>query len=325
MNKLRWEGLDLRGIGWFLAIAFGLAWLLELPMWLDGRGLESPWAGLILAVNFAPAVATFVVVRWISPLRYARRATGLRFGERGTRWGLYWAFGWLGLIAFSVAAPFVGAFFGLFSLDLSGFSGYRAALESSPGGQQILDLASIRTIALVVLLTLPLQALLLAPFTFGEEWGWRGYLLPQLLPLGQWPALLISGAIWGFWHAPIILLGFNYPQHRVLGVFLMIIFCTIIGTILGWTRLATGSVWPAVLGHAGINSSQVLGGVFVLTQEGAEYDTAQVFLTGWTGWILPLLFIALLVFTHRLPVRNAPDLAPACDQGPASPTGSTSA
>ena len=159
-----------------------------------------------------------------------------------------------------------------------------------------------------MLLTLPLKALLLTPFTFGEEWGWRGYLLPKLLPLGQWPALLISGAIWGLWHAPIILLGFNYPGHPVLGVFLRTIFCTIIGIILGWTGLATGSVWPAVLGHAGINSSQVLGGVIVLTQAGAEYDSTQVFLTGWTGWILPLLFVAFLVLIHRLPVRDAPDL-----------------
>ncbi len=309
MDTLRQARLDVRGIGWFLVIACGSAWALALPMWLDERGLESPGAGLILGMNFAPAIATLIVARWISPLPRMRLATGLRFGAPGTRWGLYWLFGWLGFIAFSMAAPFVGALFGLFPMDLVNFSGYREAIESLPGGEEVLSLAPIRTIALVVLLTLPLQALVLVPFTFGEEWGWRGYLLPRLLPLGQWSALLISGGIWGLWHAPIILLGFNYPEHPVLGVFLMTIFCMIFGTILGWTRLATGSVWPAVLGHAGINSSQVLGGVAVLTQAGAEYDTTQVFLTGWTGWLLPLLFIAFLVLTHRLPVTDAPDLA----------------
>ncbi len=319
MNPLLQTKLDIRGIGWFLVIACGIAWALALPMWLDGRGLESPWAVLILGMNFAPAIATLIVARWISPLPRTRLATGLRLGAPGTRWGLYWIFGWLGFIAFFVAAPFVGALFGLFPMDLVNFSGYREAIESLPGGEEVLSLAPIRTIALFVLLTLPLQALLLTPFTFGEEWGWRGYLLPRLLPLGQWPALLISGAIWGLWHAPIILLGFNYPEHPVLGVFLMTIFCMIFGTILGWTRLATGSVWPAVLGHAGINSSQVLGGVAVLTQAGAEYDTTQVFLTGWTGWLLPLLFIAFLVLTHRLPVSDAPDLARPEDTAAASP------
>lgn len=76
-------------------------------------------------------------------------------------------------------------------------------------------------------------------------------------------------------------------------------------------------MWPAVLGHAGINSSQVLGGVVVLTSADANYDTAQVFLTGWTGWILPLLFIVLLVVFRRLPVPHAPDLVAAGEHEPA--------
>jgi membrane protease YdiL (CAAX protease family) len=317
MDKTQQTKLDLRAIGWFLAIAFGIAWLPFLPMWLDGQGLRSPWAVLILLMTFAPTIATFAVTRWIRRPSSIRESTGLRFGIRGGRWGLYWLFGWLGLIAFGVAAPFVGYLFGLYPMDLAGFSGYREVLESAPVGQGILGLASIRTLALVVLLTLPLYALLYVPTAFGEEWGWRGYLLPLLLPLGQWPALLVSGVIWGLWHAPLILLGLNYPEHPVLGVFLMAVNCAIFGTILGWTRLASGSVWPAVLGHAGMNSGLLLRDLFVLTAAGAGYDTTQVYLTGWTGWILPLLFIALLVITRRLPVRKAPD--------PTPPSGSTAA
>jgi MFS family permease len=34
-------------------------------------------------------------------------------------------------------------------------------------------------------------------FTMGEELGWRGFLLPKLLPIGQWKAILFSGLIWG--------------------------------------------------------------------------------------------------------------------------------
>jgi hypothetical protein len=244
MEKPRTRELDLRGIGWFLVLAFAIAWLLELPMLLNGRGLNSPWAMLYSAVNFAPAMATFAVVRWISPVQGVRKSTGIRFGAPGSRWGLYWLFSWLGFIAFGVAAPFVGALFGLFPTDLADFSLYRDSLENAPGGEQFLALGSMETVVLVGLLTLPLWALLLTPFSLGEEWGWRGYLLPNLLPLGQWPALLISGAIWGMWHAPLIVLGANYPGHPVLGILLMTINCMIVGTILGWTRLATGSIWP---------------------------------------------------------------------------------
>ena len=37
---------------------------------------------------------------------------------------------------------------------------------------------------------------------FGEEYGWRGYLLPKLLPLGELRASLLVGVIWGVWHFP---------------------------------------------------------------------------------------------------------------------------
>ena len=320
MKKTKKTELDLRGIGWFLALAFAIAWLLELPMLLDGRGLNSPWAILYSAVNFAPMVATFIVIRWIRPLAGARRATGLRFGVPGSRWVLYWLFGWLGFAAFGVAAPFVGALFGLFPTDLTDFSLYRETLKSAPGGEAFLALGSMETVVFVGLLTLPLWSLLLTPFAFGEEWGWRGYLLPRLLPLGQWPALLISGAIWGFWHAPLIVLGVNYPGHPALGIVLMMINCTIVGVILGWTRLATGSIWPAVLGHAGFNAS--VGAAYIFGRAGAHYDQAQVTLAGWTGWILPLFFIALLAITRRLPVRNGSDPATAAASETSSVTAS---
>jgi hypothetical protein len=87
MEKPQTKELDLRGIGWFLVLAFAIAWLLELRMLLDGRGLNSPWAMLYSAVNFAPAMATFALVRWISPVQGVRKATGLRFGAPGSRLG----------------------------------------------------------------------------------------------------------------------------------------------------------------------------------------------------------------------------------------------
>lgn len=52
---------------------------------------------------------------------------------------------------------------------------------------------------------LPLEYIVLAVIavtfgsvlTFGEEYGWRGYLLPKLLPLGEVKAAVIVGLIWG--------------------------------------------------------------------------------------------------------------------------------
>jgi membrane protease YdiL (CAAX protease family) len=317
MRPTEWDRLDWRGIIWFLAIAYALAWFIDLPMYLDGKGLSSPWAALVVLQNFAPTVATFFVVRWLRPVAAIRHATGLRRGAPGVRWGRYWLFGLLGPIGFAVSAPFVAGLFGVYRLDLVEFSGYRESLATLPFAPQLLSVASIQVIVAIGFLFTVVYALVITPFTFGEEWGWRGYLLPHLLPLGQWPALLLTGAIWGFWHAPLILLGFNYPLHPLTGVFLMIPLGMIFGTILGWLRLASGSVIPAVLGHAAIDASA--GAILVFGRAGATYDAAQVGITGWTGWILPLLFIAVLVLTHRLPVGSLSVLAHAPTPADRSP------
>jgi L-ribulose-5-phosphate 4-epimerase len=77
-----------------------------------------------------------------------------------------------------------------------------------------------------------------------------------------------------FWHAPLFAMGFEYPLHRDLwGILVPVIPFTLLGILLGWTRLATGSVWPAVLGHAGIDSQQLMGALLIFTQAGVSYDT----------------------------------------------------
>ncbi|HMQ34707.1 MAG TPA: CPBP family intramembrane metalloprotease [Chloroflexaceae bacterium] len=306
--------LDRRGVISFVLLAYGLAWLVASPLWLSGQGLRHPLAlPLITAMMFTPALATLIVTRFISrPPEGLRAATGLRLGK-GRGWGWYWLFAWLGISLLALATPFVGALFGLYTLDLEEFSGFRATLEAAGAGAA-LEQTPVRLILLAQLATLPLAPLLNAVPTFGEEWGWRGYLLPRLLPLGQWPALLISGVIWGLWHAPVILLGYNYPDRPATGWLFMVGMCVVWGTLLGWTRLATGSVWPAVIGHGAINGA---GGIVgALFREGTTFDPALVGVTGVTGWLLPLLVIGLLVATGRLPVRDAPDLAE-----PAPPVG----
>src|SRR5918992_2157613 len=52
-------------------------------------------------------------------------------------------------------------------------------------------------------------------FTFGEEYGWRGYLLPRLLPLGEIRASVLVGGVWGGWHLPLLLAGLNYPGVNI--------------------------------------------------------------------------------------------------------------
>jgi membrane protease YdiL (CAAX protease family) len=136
-------------------------------------------------------------------------------------------------------------------------------------------------------------------FALGEELGWRGFLLPRLLPLGQWRAILLSGAIWGIWHAPAILQGHNYPGRPVAGVFMMIVFCVLLGAIFSWLYLRTRSPWAPALAHGSINA---IAGLPILFMTGVDISIGGT-VASIIGWSPLSLFVAWLVWTHRLPVK----------------------
>jgi membrane protease YdiL (CAAX protease family) len=80
--------------------------------------------------------------------------------------------------------------------------------------------------------------------TVGEELGWRDFLLRHLIRIGfrQWPAFLITGTIWGLWHIPVILLELEYIGHPFLGIPMFVVYTILVGIIIGWLYLASGSV-----------------------------------------------------------------------------------
>ncbi len=296
--------IDIKAIGLFCAVTFVLVICVSLPLWLSPQGLSQPIARIYLAAMlFAPAVGV-LSVRLLLPNSVIpfTQSTGLGIGQWPRSIG-YWLFGWFGMSIIGLAAPFVGALLGRCRLDLENFSGFHQLLLQRPGGEAALARFPVRTLLLVQIGSLLIAPGINALFVFGEEWGWRGFLLPKLKPLGQWPALLLTGFLWGLWYSPVILLGYDYPLHPKLGILLIIIFCVIFGVLLGWLRLATGSIWPSAIGHGALNAA---GGFFyVIADANQTIDTAQVTILGWTGWILPLLVIVLLVVLKRLPVAKA--------------------
>jgi uncharacterized protein len=107
-----------------------------------------------------------------------------------------------------------------------------------------------------VYLILMVSALPVTLFTFGEEYGWRGYLLPRLLPLGEIRASILLGVIWGVWHLPLLLAGLNYPGANV---WLAIILFTFVTVALSFTYTwfyvtSSGSVLVAAVFHASTNN-----------------------------------------------------------------------
>ena len=103
--------------------------------------------------------------------------------------------------------------------------------------------------------------------SLGEELGWRGYLLPQLLSIARSPAMVLVGFVWAAWHMPLI---FPTPLYHASGNRLLVV-PLFVGTIVaasfffGYLRLWTGSVWPASLAHTAHNAAWAILGTFTLT------------------------------------------------------------
>jgi membrane protease YdiL (CAAX protease family) len=145
-------------------------------------------------------------------------------------------------------------------------------------------------------------------WAFGEETGWRGYLLPGLLGLGLWPALLLSGFLHGLWHLPLMLMTTVYlaegARWIVVPGFLAII--TLAGVAYGFVRLTSGSLWPAVAMHAAFNEWLAQSAVLTTTTDPAR----RAYLGGETGLFSILAMVALAIWiARRWPEARAGRLA----------------
>lgn len=296
----------------FVVVAMGLAWAVALPLWLTETtdpAFPSLFSALAQAMMFTPLLATLVVVFLMRvPGRERLRFLGmwpLRPAKRVVWFTVAAMFAPIVIIVLSIL---IAALFGWAKLDLVHFSGFAETLAATtPEGMQDL-LPPPGVIILAQLVSLPLGVLINSVVAFGEEIGWRGWLLPALRPLGTWPSLLISGAIWGLWHSPVILLGYNFGLTDWRGVALMTIGCVFWGALLGWSRLRTGSVWPAVIGHASLNAGAAL--IMLVIAAGVEVNPVLVFPIGVAGWIAVAVVLVVLVVTGQFSDSRQPPLAP---------------
>jgi membrane protease YdiL (CAAX protease family) len=62
------------------------------------------------------------------------------------------------------------------------------------------------------------------------------------------------GLVWGLWHAPLVLLGYNYPQHPLAGVGMMTLFTLLLTPALLYVREKGGSLLVPALLHGTLNA-----------------------------------------------------------------------
>lgn len=99
----------------------------------------------------------------------------------------------------------------------------------------------------------PLMSLVMSlPLIFGEEYGWRGYLLENLSRArGRLAGTLGTGLVWAIWHGPVI-----YGLARVGGLpdpwLLVAVQMTAIfvySFAFAWLYFRSGSILPPMLMH----------------------------------------------------------------------------
>lgn len=142
-------------------------------------------------------------------------------------------------------------------------------------------------------------------FAFGEEYGWRGVLAEELRPLGVLRANLVTGVIWGLWHAPLIALGHNYGAAWAIGIPLFVVITIPLSFILWWARERSGWVAAPAVVHGAFNG---FAGLLILLI--AEADVLVAVPVGLWGAVA-LGLVALMLWT-------VPGLRPATRPMPAT-------
>jgi len=299
LQSYEWKGIRMsnnKSILWFLGITFVFSWtmfLIPLAFKSDPIAYQQ-MATLFWAIGmWGPGLAAILVTVFISKEPFSN----LRINRLGKF--RYYLAAWFLPPLLTALTIVLSILIGTGQYDPGFTTMQTLANQSAQAGAKI-------SVTMLIAIQL-LQGLILGPvinvfFTMGEEFGWRGFLLPKMLYMGEWKALIWVGVIWGIWHAPVILQGHNYPQHPILGVPLMIIFCVLLSIIIGWMYLRTRSPWSAAIAHGSLNAWGGLALVFLVPGFDTTFGGT---ISSLTGLVVLALFVGLLLLAKGLPVdRN---------------------
>ena len=256
------KNIETRRIWLFLLITFAMtyAWTIALiwPRTL-GRDVTSFTTeetlintALTAALMFFPAIGV-LITRLIT--REGFKNAMLRLNLKGNV--RYYLIGWFGPMVLTIIGAVI--YFAVCPSEFT-LTSYNAMMATQP-----MPPAAFWAVQGVLMLMAPLLNLIPC---FGEEWGWRGYLLPKVAQRMKFlPTVLLTGFIWGIWHAPIIVAGHNYgmsyPGYPWWGIIAMCVFCIVCGTLFSYITLRAKSCWPAVFAHGALNGTASIGVLFL--------------------------------------------------------------
>jgi len=298
--------VETKRILYFLAFCFGAAWITEIavivPMHKSGDAdLVKEAMDMISQLMLTPAMAALVV----------RLATREGLVKSGFQFNFFehkflFLFGWFGMtvLTFLGAVIYFVIFRDNFDPNMTVFADSYSKSAAETG--ELIDTVNIVAAYKADLVIKGFTAAMLDFInSFGEEWGFRAYLLPKLYrKFGAVWAMLLSGLASGLWYAPIVAIGYYYGSGNVgfpvVNIMAMCIFGMVTGVIYAFLCLRTGSIFPAVFAHSAVNVLMSQAALF--TFDGGNFfvgPSPTGILSG-----LPFLIAAVicLVHMHQYPI-----------------------
>lgn len=257
----------------FFAVVFGVPWSGWTVLQVYGIDWETPLGAALFSTGLACSLGGLLAV-------------GVSEGWRGVRDRLVQAVRLKVSLAWWLYALLVPLL-----LVLASGGSYLLLTGSEPTPDWTVTRNWITLAALMIFIPGPL----------GEEFGWRGFLLPRLLQrMSFWWASMVVGAIWGVWHLPLYWGRVMQDGWLWFGLFCLgvLAFSVLISAV--WIR--TRSLLLAMIMHFAINLTQNWA---LFPQIGAE--DRMPFLTVFVAasWVAAILTLVLV-----RPGRAA-DLTPA--------------
>jgi membrane protease YdiL (CAAX protease family) len=258
------ERIDVKKVLLFLGLTFAADWLMAGVFYLLGGRLNTnPAVVMAVAYMFVPMIMAIVVQRFV----YHQPVKGpLGISFRVNPW---WLAAWLIPPALAFGAFGVSLLFRdvSYSPEMAGIYEHFAKVFTPEQIQEIRRkqaLLPFHPMWFMLIQGLVIGPTLNAVAGFGEELGWRGFLQKELGPMGFWSSSAVIGFIWGVWHLPLILMGHNYPEHPVPGVFLWTANCIFLGIVFSYVRVRARSVVAAAVMHGTYNATASLAIILIM-------------------------------------------------------------
>jgi len=145
---------------------------------------------------------------------------------------------------------------------------------------------------------------------FGEEYGWRGFLLNELNKAkGQTVAAFVVGIVWAMWHAPLIynLAQFTHMEHPVLLTIIQMGSVIVFSFPFAYAYFLSGSIIPPMLFHFvwNIYNPIALGNIYQNKPGIFEGNMMYINGEGMAGIFLGMLFIFWYISHFKNKKHNA--------------------